>query len=341
MIPCDSFTDFMMCWHRRSRDNLCISLIVMYNVCILACLAVALVLRMYVYRDITFLDMPSDQRVVHRSASSMFCTKHMVDAVLEQNASESSNRASFDVYALKDNPEKDKNLTRRLDNITLSSSNRFGINKSKDFTFDLMEGSSVSFRACTKESVNTSTQWFIAKGMANRLNLLRKLADGNPAQGYPYCVNYGRIEALSCPWISRDIKFTSNETDEYALVFFNDQASSQTIISTFTLNRLQYVIPKGYLVGSNTDYQRVDPEDFLVVEFNYFDDKPSLSLSNIILKYKCDPHIMVYLAIFFLIPLVILFIVTCVILYLRSRRGGYNLLASHHDYSDYEPIPES
>ena len=338
-----------MCCRFGSRGRCCVCTVVVFHLVIVVSLVVALVLRYVVYKDIEYLDMATDQRVLHRGVSSIFCTSHSIESVLtEKDRGMINTKKEFHFYSFKDDPRHNASLEAGLktEREKLVSKMGFAVKESKDYVFYLMENSTVSLELCKEpdptndDSGKTLYYYYITAGMANRAHVLNALKNGEPLIHCDpgTCIHYNNISLPNCTSRMDNYqslpKLSVNDTDDYTFILFNPSLYNETAVirGIFDLNRRKYSLHSDKPATSSAN---INPEDFIIVEFDRYGNDSSKRLVNIQLTYECNSYVIVYMAFFFWLPLLLLVILGVVALYRQSRTGEYNLLASHRDTHSY------
>ncbi len=340
-----------------STSARCLVLVAVFNILVFAVMATALVTRFVIYQDISFIDMPTDMRVVNRQESSAFCNSHVISTSLQHHTGEGeiiNTLPQFDMFLFDADPRdpESSNVSRVHVAEKLIGDRRMKPGTYSYHAFNFLRDSVANISLCSQAlTADNHVLMPMIRATAVRgwsdFDIIKErleTSDSSPCQPPVDCLYHHLYEVTNCDtdWVSVELK--ANVSDQYIFIFsypriLENASFTQPDIKLGTryhLNRTQYDLTKLEPETKDEDVSgSIEPNKYILLNFKYRLNEPEGSLYNIEVQFKCDPNILVYVGVFFLGSLLLIAVVA-IVACVWSRASGHPRYVSL-SYGDQDP----
>ncbi|ELU07583.1 hypothetical protein CAPTEDRAFT_201519 [Capitella teleta] len=292
--------------------------IISLHILIFMSLGLSLVVRYKVNGTREFINLPSDQRVIPHPRSSFFCQNRVISSKIVKDNGLSNSDPHFDLYLLDKHPSHWNKTSKDS-----SLEGTYGLKEGalKTYTLGLLNGSMTSFSLCDADAeykddgIDKSVEYCISTGSTPPKNHVSKYCD----------IQGGQIALGPCSRNQTSTSFNASISGDHTISIWNRMKNSPAAFQIhLNIRRQVYDIPNEYIIAKDSKEEHVN-NSFLVVEFNHWEEVVEHFLDQIHLEYSCNPHVSVYIGVFFGLPfaLVIITSITCLAV---SNRNGYQAM---------------
>jgi hypothetical protein len=316
----------------------------------------ALFTRFFVFQPGSHLDMPDDMRIVNKQVSSIFCSSHMIDSYLIDTSTDttktneySNTLPEFDVYLFDENPAE-RNVTTikkpfSVQGVGMPLSH--GMHEYHSFNF--LEKSHIRVSVCTQycedmqrnllSARNTSDihglYVYFLKGQNRLDDYLAKIKsnpDEPPCTGKD-CPEYINVLPSKECFVGFErprstLTAVADGSDEYFVLYVNADQTRKDLVSFIQYNtsRVEYDLSNVSLAATRTTKYTVRPNKYILLHFNYTQNVAIFGMHTVKTKYVCESNTLIYICIFFLVPLAAIIIFGIAFVCCQEKRDpGYSI----------------